>query len=86
MRVFGQDPVGIARFGGTPGCTPLLQFARRHPEVQLAPGWSYKLSAPIDIDAGGGCSEAQVDLIRANRVILHLQGSGASCRFSRVLG
>ena len=55
-------------------------------EVKLAPGWSYTLSAPIDIDAGGGCSPAEVDLIRSNTVILHLQGSGASCRFFRVVG
>jgi prepilin-type N-terminal cleavage/methylation domain-containing protein len=52
-------------------------------EVRLGPGWSYQLSQPIDIDAGGGCSQADVDLIRAGRVVLHLRGSGASCRFFR---
>jgi prepilin-type N-terminal cleavage/methylation domain-containing protein len=55
-------------------------------QVQLAPGWSYRLSAPIDIDAGGGCSPAEVDLIRSDKVILHLQGSGPSCRFFRAVG
>jgi type II secretory pathway pseudopilin PulG len=52
-------------------------------EIKLGPGWSYRLSQPIDIDAGGGCSAAEVDLIRSERVVLHLQGSGASCRFFR---
>src|SRR4051812_29044189 len=52
-------------------------------EVQLGPGWSYKLSQPVDIDAGGGCSAAEVDLIRDGRPRLHLQGTGPSCRFVR---
>jgi prepilin-type N-terminal cleavage/methylation domain-containing protein len=55
-------------------------------EVQLAPGWTYHLSQPIDIDAGGGCSPAEVDLIRGGRVVLRLHGSGASCRFYRTAG
>jgi prepilin-type N-terminal cleavage/methylation domain-containing protein len=55
-------------------------------EVRLGEGWSYKLSQPIDIDAGGGCSPAEVDLIRSGKVILHLQGAGASCRFYRAVG
>jgi prepilin-type N-terminal cleavage/methylation domain-containing protein len=52
-------------------------------EVQLGPGWSYRLTQPIDIDAGGGCTAGEVDLIKDGRPRLHLQGTGASCRFVR---
>jgi prepilin-type N-terminal cleavage/methylation domain-containing protein len=52
-------------------------------EVQLGPGWTYKLSQSVDIDAGGGCSAADVDLIKDGRPRLHLQGTGGSCRFVR---
>jgi prepilin-type N-terminal cleavage/methylation domain-containing protein len=52
-------------------------------EVKLAEGWTYKLSQPIDIDAAGACTPADVDLIFNGRPRLHLQGQGATCRFLR---
>jgi prepilin-type N-terminal cleavage/methylation domain-containing protein len=52
-------------------------------EAQLDPGWSYRLSQPLDIDAAGSCTAADVDLIKDGRIRLHLQGQGASCRFLR---
>jgi prepilin-type N-terminal cleavage/methylation domain-containing protein len=52
-------------------------------EVQLTQGYSYRLSQPIDIDAGGACTAADVDLIKDGRRRLHLQGTGGSCRFVR---
>jgi prepilin-type N-terminal cleavage/methylation domain-containing protein len=55
-------------------------------EAQLGAGWTYQLSAPIDIDAGGRCSAADVDLIHDGRVRMHLLGQGATCRFVRPVG
>ncbi|HET9159598.1 MAG TPA: prepilin-type N-terminal cleavage/methylation domain-containing protein [Caulobacteraceae bacterium] len=52
-------------------------------EVKLAEGWTYKLSQPINIDAAGACTPADVDLIFNGRPRLHLQGQGATCRFLR---
>jgi prepilin-type N-terminal cleavage/methylation domain-containing protein len=75
----GLRIVASADFVDDPEADPPLA------QVQLGPGWSYQLSQPIDIDAGGGCSTAEVDLIRSGKVILHLQGSGASCRFYRAM-
>lgn len=55
-------------------------------EAQLSPGWTYRLSAPVDIDSGGRCSAADVDILHGARVALHLQGQGPSCRFLRPVG
>jgi prepilin-type N-terminal cleavage/methylation domain-containing protein len=52
-------------------------------EVQMSQGYSYRLSAPIDIDAAGNCSPAEVDILHNGRPRLHLIGQGASCRFLR---
>jgi prepilin-type N-terminal cleavage/methylation domain-containing protein len=52
-------------------------------EVQLTQGFSYRLSAPIDIDAAGNCTAAEVDILENGRPRLHLIGQGASCRFLR---
>ena len=52
-------------------------------EVQLTQGYSYRLSQPIDIDAAGNCTPADVDILVNGRPRLHLQGQGASCRFLR---
>jgi len=54
--------------------------------LELGAGWTYQLSAPIDIDAGGRCSAADVDLIHGGRVRMHLVGQGATCRFVRPVG
>ena len=53
-------------------------------EVQLGAGWTYKLSAPLIIDAGGICSTTTVQLYSNGRPATRLQG-GASCRFDRLL-
>ena len=73
----GLRLVSSGEFTDDPDADPPLA------EAQLGPGWSYKLSQPIDIDAGGACSAADVDLIKDGRPRLHLKGSGASCRFVR---
>lgn len=52
-------------------------------EVQLGPGWSYRLSDPVDIDAAGACSPAEVDLLHNGRPRLHVVGQGSTCRFLR---
>src|SRR5689334_21606241 len=40
--------------------------------VVLGDGWSYQLSQPVDIDAAGACTAADVDLIHAGKPRLHL--------------
>lgn len=55
-------------------------------EIQLGQGWSYKLSAPLTIDAGGVCSTADVEIYDRNRLAARLQGAGASCLFPRMVG
>ena len=52
-------------------------------EVQLGPGWSYRLSDPVNIDAAGACSPAEVDLMHNGRARLHIVGQGSTCRFLR---
>ena len=52
-------------------------------EVQMSQGYSYRLTAPIDIDAAGNCTSAEVDILHNGRPRLHLVGQGASCRFLR---
>jgi prepilin-type N-terminal cleavage/methylation domain-containing protein len=73
----GLRLVSSGEFADDPEADPPLA------EATLGPGWSYRLSAPIDIDAGGACTAADVDLIKDGRPRLHLQGTGGSCRFVR---
>lgn len=76
----GLRLVSTGEFSDDPDIDPPLA------QVQLGPGWSYRLSQPIDLDSAGSCSAGDVDLIRDGRPRLHLIGSGASCRFLRSTG
>jgi len=53
-------------------------------EVRLRTPWSYRLDQPMTIDSGGNCSAVTVELIKAGRPVVRLEGHGADCRFSRV--
>ena len=55
-------------------------------EVQLRTPWTYRLSEPMTIDSGGNCATVNVDLIKDGRPVVRLEGHGADCRFSRVVG
>ncbi len=52
--------------------------------ITLRSGWTYQLSAPIRIGAGGACSQSDVDLYDSGRKIFHLEGRDVGCRFTRV--
>jgi prepilin-type N-terminal cleavage/methylation domain-containing protein len=56
----------------------------RPAELRLGAGWTYRLSDPLIIDAGGICSTTTVQLFSDGRPAGRLQG-GAACRFDRVL-
>jgi prepilin-type N-terminal cleavage/methylation domain-containing protein len=53
--------------------------------VRLRSGWTYKLTQPMTIDAGAGCSNADADLMNGARIIMHLQSKGHDCRFIRTI-
>ena len=53
-------------------------------EVRLRAPWTYRLSEPMTIDSGGNCAPVTVDLVKAGRPVVRLEGHGADCRFSRV--
>jgi prepilin-type N-terminal cleavage/methylation domain-containing protein len=53
--------------------------------LSLRSGWTYKMSAPLLIDAGSSCSIADVDLFNSGRKIMHLESHGHDCRFIRTV-
>ena len=52
--------------------------------VALRSGWSYRLSAPLRLAAGGACADVTVDLVHEGRARAHLESRDAACHFTRV--
>jgi prepilin-type N-terminal cleavage/methylation domain-containing protein len=53
--------------------------------VKLRAGWTYKLTTPLMIGAGGACGVADAELLNGERRIMHLESRGHDCRFIRTL-
>ena len=72
--------------------TPLVLYdtaaaARADPRGRLAPlrsGWSYRLSGPLAISAGGACSAQDAMILKAGREVMRLRLDGGGCRFIRM--
>jgi prepilin-type N-terminal cleavage/methylation domain-containing protein len=52
-------------------------------EIKLDDGWSYHLSAPMNISAGGVCDQVTAELSQAGQIRMRLTGD-AACAFTRV--
>jgi len=70
--------VGSGQFEDDPAADPPLA------EVALRQPWTYRLSGPMFIDAGGSCEPVEAELVKDGRPVMRLEGQGANCRFLRV--
>jgi prepilin-type N-terminal cleavage/methylation domain-containing protein len=51
--------------------------------LPLRAGWTYRLDRPISISAGGACTPAAVEVLRAGRPVMRLAAADAACHFLR---
>ena len=52
--------------------------------ITLRSGWTYALSQPLTVDAGGLCPKVVVNLIKDAKIRVHLVGNDHACHFTRV--
>ena len=51
--------------------------------IALRAGWSYHLTAPIRISAGGACTRADVDVFNGGHKVMHLESQIDGCKLLR---
>jgi prepilin-type N-terminal cleavage/methylation domain-containing protein len=66
---------------GSDDADPQLAAAR---VIPLRAGWSYRLTQPIAISAGGACASGAVELIKYGRPVMHLAMADRACHFVRL--
>jgi prepilin-type N-terminal cleavage/methylation domain-containing protein len=52
--------------------------------LALRSGWTYRLDRPIEISAGGLCTPAAVEVLKAGQPVMHLTADDAACHFIRL--
>jgi prepilin-type N-terminal cleavage/methylation domain-containing protein len=52
--------------------------------IPLRSQWSYRLERPITVSAGGVCTAAAVEVLKAGRPVMHLTMGDAACHFIRL--
>lgn len=53
--------------------------------LDLKPGWTYRLSQPLRIEASGRCRNVEVDLMEKGRARVHLVSQDNACHFIRTV-
>ncbi len=76
----GQTALDGPRTSAPAPVAPALVEPTRIP---LKAGWSYHLSAPIRISAGGACTRADVDVFNGDHKIMHLESQQDGCKLLR---
>ena len=51
--------------------------------IVLRSQWSYRLDRPINVSAGGLCTPAAVEVLKAGRAVMHLTTGDQACHFIR---
>ncbi len=67
----------------SPIVLPPLQDAQS-PKVTLQPGWTYRLSGPLNVSAAGVCGQINADLLHDGKMRAELQSVDGACRFVRL--
>jgi prepilin-type N-terminal cleavage/methylation domain-containing protein len=73
-----QTPAAVR---GANDADPALAAAR---VIQLRSGWSYRLTQPIAISAGGACAGGEVEMLKYGRPVMRLAMADRACHFSRL--
>jgi prepilin-type N-terminal cleavage/methylation domain-containing protein len=60
---------------------PTLAAAR---VIELRSGWSYRLTQPIAISAGGACAGGAVEMLKYGRPVMRLAMADRACHFIRL--